>query len=126
MARRIDVTKPFEFRWPGAIAFTVFAVKDLGEHLVKDELADFAVANGYAKDLDAKKAKRKANPTAKKAAAKPRTRKAKTKATAPAASDSVVVDAKAAELQPDDRLDGQDLADDGGAAPGDSLASAAS
>lgn len=127
MARRINVTKPFEFRWPGAVAFTVFAVKDLGEHTVKDELANYAIERGFATEVGAKKkAPSKAKSTAKKTAAKPRTRRAKTKATAPSASDSVVVDAKASKLQPDDRLDGQSLADNGGAKDGDSLAPAAS
>lgn len=115
MARKINVTKPFEFRWPGAVAFTVFSTKDLGEHTVKDELAEFAIAKGFASEVGAKKA-----------AAKPVASKAKTKATAAASSDSVASDAKAAIIQPDDRLDGQGLADDGGAKDGDSLAPAAS
>ena len=46
-SRWITARKPFDFRWPSG-AITVFREADLGEHLVKDELADFAVEQGYA------------------------------------------------------------------------------
>lgn len=46
MPRWITVRSPFDYRWPGRPAITAFT--DLGDHLVKDEVADFAVAKGYA------------------------------------------------------------------------------
>jgi hypothetical protein len=50
MPRWITVRKPFDYRWPGRAAVTAFREADLGEHLVKAEVADFAVGNGYATD----------------------------------------------------------------------------
>lgn len=46
-ARWITVRKRFDYRWPSG-AITAFRDADLGEHMVKDELADFALAKGYA------------------------------------------------------------------------------
>lgn len=57
MARWITVRKPFDFTWPSR-AITAFSERDLGEHLVKDELADFAVAGGYATEGKADEAAR--------------------------------------------------------------------
>jgi hypothetical protein len=48
MARWITVSKPFDYPWPGRSAITAFSEDHLGEHFVKDELADFAVKSGYA------------------------------------------------------------------------------
>ena len=49
MARWINVTKaPFDYRWPDRSAITAFT--STGDHFVKDELADFAVAKGYASE----------------------------------------------------------------------------
>lgn len=48
MARWITVLTPFDYRWPDRTAITAFTVT--GEHMVKDEIADFAVAKGYAID----------------------------------------------------------------------------
>jgi hypothetical protein len=46
-SRWITVRQSFNFYWPSR-AVTHFSEADLGEHLVKNELADFAVAKGYA------------------------------------------------------------------------------
>ena len=46
--RWITVRKPFDYHWPGRSAITTWREADLGEHLVKAEVADFAVAGGYA------------------------------------------------------------------------------
>lgn len=46
-SRWITVRAPFDYRWPSG-AITAFKQADLGEHLVKGELADFAVEKGYA------------------------------------------------------------------------------
>jgi hypothetical protein len=46
MSRWITVRTPFDYRWPDRSAITHFS--DPGEHMVKDEVADFAVAGGYA------------------------------------------------------------------------------
>jgi hypothetical protein len=48
MPRWITVRKPFDYSWPGRTAITAFGDAHLGEHMVKDEVADFAVGNGYA------------------------------------------------------------------------------
>jgi hypothetical protein len=46
MARWITVRRRFDYHWPGRSALTAF--RDPGEYMVKDEVADFAVANGHA------------------------------------------------------------------------------
>lgn len=46
MARWIAVTRPFNYHWPDRSAVTHFA--EPGDHFVKDEVADFAVEEGYA------------------------------------------------------------------------------
>jgi hypothetical protein len=48
MARWITVRKPFDYHWPGRSAVTTFREEHLGDHFVKDEVADFAVSGGYA------------------------------------------------------------------------------
>jgi hypothetical protein len=48
MARWITVRKPFDYQWPGRGAITAFSEQHLGEHFVKDEIADFAIEKGYA------------------------------------------------------------------------------
>jgi hypothetical protein len=45
--RWITVRQRFDYTWPSR-AVTHFSDADLGEHLVKAELADFAVEKGYA------------------------------------------------------------------------------
>jgi hypothetical protein len=48
--RRINMTTvPFNYHWPRASAVTV--VRDLGEVLLKDEVADAAVARGYGVEM---------------------------------------------------------------------------
>lgn len=46
-SRWITVRSRFDYRWPSG-AITHFSDRDLGEHKVKNELADFAVEKGYA------------------------------------------------------------------------------
>lgn len=47
MARRINILKaPFDYHWPGRQAVTHFSAT--GKFLVKDEVAEFAIAKGYA------------------------------------------------------------------------------
>jgi hypothetical protein len=46
--RWVTVRKPFDYPWPGRAAITSFKEADLGEHLLKAEVADFAVDGGYA------------------------------------------------------------------------------
>jgi hypothetical protein len=49
MARWITVKKaPFDYRFPYRTAITAFT--DPGEYFVKDEVAEFAVRNGYARE----------------------------------------------------------------------------
>lgn len=48
MPRWITVRKPFDYHWPGRSAVTAFREDHLGDHFVKDEVADFAVREGYA------------------------------------------------------------------------------
>lgn len=48
-SRWITVKGRFDYRWPSG-AITHFSAADLGEHRVKNELADFAVEKGYAVD----------------------------------------------------------------------------
>lgn len=104
MARWITVHKPFDYHWPGRSAVTVFRAADCGEHLVKDEVADFAVANGYASEgkLDGSARSTKGN--------RKRVRAKKGK---PAA--------KAADSRPDDAVAGAHLADDDRPAGGDGV-----
>ena len=45
-SRWITIRTPFNYAWPGRQAVTHYAVP--GEFMVKDEVADFAVAKGYA------------------------------------------------------------------------------
>lgn len=46
MARWITVRSAFDYRWPGRNAVTEFNTP--GEFMVKDEVADFAIAKGFA------------------------------------------------------------------------------
>jgi len=46
--RWVTVRAPFDYRWKGRDAITSFTEGDLGEHLLKAEVADFAVDGGYA------------------------------------------------------------------------------
>lgn len=50
MARWITVTRAFDYPWPGRNALTAFGEADVGEHFVKDELADYAIAKGHARE----------------------------------------------------------------------------
>lgn len=85
MARWINVTKaPFDYRWPDRSAITAF--KENGDHFVKDEVADFAVANGYASEGKGNPKSRSSKGGKKRVRARnPRSRKAKEKAPAKAA-----------------------------------------
>lgn len=66
MARWITVRLPFDFHWPSR-AVTAFGPENLAEHFVKDELADFAVENGYATEGKVDEAARSTKGTTKKA-----------------------------------------------------------
>jgi hypothetical protein len=46
-SRWITVREPFNYYWPSR-AVTHFSADDLGEHRVKNEVADFAIAQGKA------------------------------------------------------------------------------
>jgi hypothetical protein len=46
-SRWITVRQPFNYYWPSR-AVTHWSERDLGEHRVKNEVADFAVEGGYA------------------------------------------------------------------------------
>jgi hypothetical protein len=48
-SRWITVRSRFDYRWPSG-AITHWSERDLGEHRVKNEVADFAVERGYAVD----------------------------------------------------------------------------
>lgn len=50
MARWITVTRAFDYPWPGRAAITAFTDANIGEHFVKDEVADYAVAKGHARE----------------------------------------------------------------------------
>lgn len=102
MARRITVhTVPFDYRWPDRSALTAFT--EPGEYFVKDEVADFATAKGYATEGRAKGST---------------TRSVKGKVPKAAKRRKTVADAQAADDGRDDRLDDPRLADDGGADDG--------
>jgi hypothetical protein len=58
MARWVTVRKPFDYHWPGRSAVTVFRDADLGDKFVKDEVADFAIGQGYADEGKADEASR--------------------------------------------------------------------
>jgi hypothetical protein len=89
-SRWITVRQRFDYRWPSG-AITHFSDNDLGEHMVKAELADFAVEKGYATDG-------KADASARSEKGKRRRTKGK-----PAA--------KAADSGPDDAVAQPDMAD---------------
>jgi hypothetical protein len=63
-SRWITVRRPFDFTWPSR-AITSFRDEHLGEHLVKGELADFAVANGHATEGEVDGSTRSAKGTGK-------------------------------------------------------------
>lgn len=103
MARWITVTSPFEYRWPDRSAITVFTQANLGEHLVKDEIADFAVEREFATEGKAEGSTTRSTKSGPKAvrSRSPRRRKAATKA-----ADEVTANPGLY-----NRLDGEDLAD---------------
>jgi hypothetical protein len=102
MARWITVRQRFDFRWPSG-AITHFSDAELGEHHVKDELADFAVEKGYATEGKLDETKRSTKGTG----AKVRSSRRKGKTNAKAADSGTVApvgDADAADAdRPADR-----------------------
>jgi hypothetical protein len=94
-SRWITVRAPFNFYWSHR-AVTHFSDADLGEHLVKNELADFAVEKGYASegklDGSAKSRKGKTRRAAKPREAKPAATTADT-GTVPTVGDASAPDA---------------------------------
>lgn len=104
MPRWITITQEFNYRWPGVQAVTHFRATPAHpiprEELVKDDVADFAIAKGFATEgrADGSTAKsRKSGPPAK-------TRRRKT--------GKAKVDAAPADHGPDDGVDGAGVADD--------------
>ena len=143
MARWINVTKPFEFNirgkgGKGAILSTiVFTEAHAGDHFVKDDVADFAIAQKAATEGKKDKASRskktgpkqrtsrsRAKPSTEKSAGQPT--RSQTGATKPSAADNTKIDATAANLQPDQRVGGESAADDGSADAGRDVAETAS
>jgi hypothetical protein len=129
MPRWINVKAPFEFnirgeKGRGIVSTIAFRQEDVGDHFVKDEIADYAVKGKFASegkhDPDARS--KKGGPKARRAS-RPRAKRSTEKAAAdePAretrASKAAnkVIDETSADLQPADRLDGARLAEDGGA-----------
>lgn len=112
--RWITVRKPFDYRWPDRSAMTVYREADLGEHLVKAEVADYAVAGGYASEgkLDGSEAEAPKGKRGKKATS---SRTARPKAAKPSA------DAAAADDGTDASLAREDLPPDDSAAPGSAV-----
>jgi len=99
MPRWITVRKPFDYHWPGRAAITAFREDHLGEHFVKDELADFAVAAGYATEgkVDEAARSRKGNGGKPRRARRAATAKAaKPRAVSPMADESPPDDDRAA------------------------------
>lgn len=94
MARWITVKKPFDYRWPGVNAITAFTDAALGEHFVKDEVADYAVENGYAAEGKADASARSRKDTGARRTARRRGTRT----------------AKAADHRPDDAVGDPDLA----------------
>jgi hypothetical protein len=97
MARWITVRQSFDYRWHDRSAITHFSADHLGEHFVKDELADFAVEKGYATEGKLDEAKRSTKGTGAKVRSS-RSRKGKT-------------DAKAADSRPIAPVGDADAAD---------------
>jgi hypothetical protein len=130
MARWINVTEPFEYRFKDRSAVVVFTTRDLGDHLVKDEIADFAIerkaaAEGkFNPDSRSKKGGRKAATTRTRRAAAPKRAKASTteasagqptRSQTGALGDNNTAD-EAADSQSASRLAGEGLAKDDRAA----------
>jgi hypothetical protein len=94
--RWITVRKPFDYHWPGRAAVTAYREADLGEHMVKAEVADFAVENGYATEgkLDGSEARSRKGTGAKRTSSRRRKPAAKAADTGRA---EVVGDADAAD-----------------------------
>lgn len=97
--RWITIHQPFDYRWPDRSALTAFS--EAGEFMVKGEVADFAVAQGFASEGKARDSKSKS-------AKARRTRKR----TAPRKAAKPVADAAPADLAADNGLDGAGLAGD--------------
>lgn len=124
MARWINVKKPFSYHWRDFSAMTDFVgPRDIGDHYVKDEIADYAVKHGYASEGKKKASSRstKGSKSTRGKASKASTAldageptRAQTGATGKAKAGNKAIDATASSLQPSDRLDRADL--DGSAA----------
>ena len=94
MPRWITVRQRFDYRWPSG-AVTHFSQADLGDHFVKDELADFAVERDYATEGKVDGSARSRKGGKKRIAARRRKQEAAA--------------AKAPDARPADRVDVQDV-----------------
>jgi hypothetical protein len=103
MAHWITIRKPFDYRWPSG-AITFFA--EPGEQMVKNEVADFAVDNGYATEGKADGSEARSTKGGRK-------RRSSRKREAPAAA--------TADTGPADRLGDADIPPDDRAADGGEL-----
>jgi hypothetical protein len=109
MARWITITKvPFDYKWPNATAYTHF--KTLGEELVKDEVADFAVSKGYATEGKAADSTTKSKKSGPKATT--RRRSAKTARDVAPANNKRVNLVDGTSVAGDDRLDARPSVDE--------------
>jgi hypothetical protein len=114
MPRWINVTGRFEYTYPDRLTTIVFNERDFGDHMVKDEIADYAVNGGFASEGKADEQSRSdkgrrrtpRKPSTTKSSAKPQqpSRRARPRATA-AASDA------AANLEPGNRVGAEDADD---------------
>lgn len=111
--RWITVRKPFDYRFASG-AIVAFADAHLGEHMVKGEVADFAIEKGFATDgkLDGSEAKSDKGKVTK-------AKSARAKATRATKSSKAIADAStAADSGRNNRLAGKGLAGNGGADAG--------
>jgi hypothetical protein len=110
--RRINMTTvPFNYHWP--LAATVTVVRELGEVLLDDAVADAAVARGYGLEME---------PPAKEGTPTKRVRPPKVKRATPAPKAATIEShGSAADPGQPARLDRANLADHGGADRGDAV-----
>ncbi len=119
MPRWITITKvPFDYRWPDRSAITAFTLP--GEHHVKDEVADFAVARGYATEGRAEDSTTRSSKGGRKAVGTRKRKSTAAKKTATAA-----IDGATPNLRPDAGMVRADHGADGAAPAGGAVGSAA-
>jgi hypothetical protein len=136
MAQWINVKRGFEYniagpKGRGIVSTVVFTDKHLGDHFVKDEIAEFATTKGHASKGKAKASSRSTK-GGKRTTAAPRTTsrkastakapgqptRAQTGATRGRKTARNTIDVVAANLEPAERLAGENADDDGAASDG--------